>query len=253
MRATPRADRDGRSPYEIITGLKPQGPLARIFERCRGVELTVNEYVKDLVEGIKKVVNGVGTYMSADLANRKLKNEKEDVSSWKPGVGDAVLLRRPPYAAMAMRKAYADGGGISARLLPLTDVRVFHIKKEVGPKTYVLMDPDTGSSDLGFSQPVALARLVPYDACQLEVPINDTEKLWIDIKSNHLGKQDRWFQREIIGQLASGAVRVRSVHGDFEEVIELADYEWRWRIVPKTAAPATTHTPTGATTLSKAE
>ena len=35
MRATPRADRDGKSPYELITGLRPQGPLNQVFGRGR--------------------------------------------------------------------------------------------------------------------------------------------------------------------------------------------------------------------------
>ena len=37
------------------------------------------------------------------------------------------------------------------------------MKKLVGPATAVLENPDTGNTDLGFAQPVAVERLVPFD------------------------------------------------------------------------------------------
>ena len=72
MRATPRADRDGRSPFEIITGLKPQGPLNRVFDRVRDVTLAANDYVKDLTKHLERVQQGVEAYLSADYEKKEL-------------------------------------------------------------------------------------------------------------------------------------------------------------------------------------
>ena len=33
MRATPRADRNGNSAFEMVTGMRPQGPLSRVFDK----------------------------------------------------------------------------------------------------------------------------------------------------------------------------------------------------------------------------
>ena len=61
----------------------------------------------------------------------------------------------------------------------------------VGSKSYILADLDTGSTELSFSQPVSLDRLVPFDPGQIEEPLNASEELWIDIKSNTIGRQDK--------------------------------------------------------------
>ena len=236
MRATPRADRDNKSPFEIITGLKPQGPLNRVFEKVSPTTLSPAAYVRDLCEALEKTQNDVSLQLSADYAKKRSKGERELTSEWLPGVGDTVLLRKPP--AEAVRAAQDTGGGIadrvrvSSRLQPLTDQRPFVVKKIVGSKSYILADADSGSTELGFSQPVALSRLVPFDLCQLETPVNPDDELWIDIKSNLPGRADRWLCRRISGQQATGAVRLTSADGAHEEVVDLADYEWRWRALP---------------------
>ena len=40
MCSTPRKDRGNKSPYEIVTGLKPHGPLDAVFERFSPESLT---------------------------------------------------------------------------------------------------------------------------------------------------------------------------------------------------------------------
>ena len=68
---------------------------------------------------------------------------------------------------------------------------------------------------------------------QLETPVNHDEELWLDIKSNVAGRADLCHIRKIIGQQATGAVRLQSIDGNYEEVVHLADYEWRWRSIPR--------------------
>jgi len=165
MRATPRADRNGRSPFEIVTGLKPQGPLQRIFGRMSRETLAPSEYVRDLCEHLKGVHDGVRTYISADFDKKAQKEEGKHVSDWLPKVGDIVLLRRPPPAVQALQGHKI--GEVSSRLTPLADTRPMRIVKQVGPKAYVLGHPDTGNEELGFQQPVSLSRLIPFEMAQL--------------------------------------------------------------------------------------
>ena len=67
---------------------------------------------------------------------------------------------------------------------------------------------------------------------RLEAPVETEEELWIDIKSNKPQQGERWLVRQIIAQQATGAVRLRSADKATEDIIELADYEWRWRSMP---------------------
>ena len=80
----------------------------------------------------------------------------------------------------------------------------------MGTKTYVLETLDICDSEIGFPQPVALNRLVPFQLSQLEAPVNAEDELWIDIKSNVSGRTDRWLARRIVSQQASGNVRLES-------------------------------------------
>ena len=231
MRATPRGDRDGRSPFEIITGLKPQGPLQRIFQRMSRDTMAPSAYIRDLTAHLKSVHDSVRTYMSADFAQKKLKEEGKDTSNWLPQIGDIVLLKRPPPAVQAQQGHRV--GEVSARLTPLADVRPLRVLKQVGPKAYILCNPDTSATDLGFQQPVSLSRLIPFDMAALETPTNAGEELWIDIKSNKVGRANDWLVRQIIGQLATGNVRLQSQDGSQTEIVDLASFEWRWRTPPR--------------------
>ena len=83
-------------------------------------------------------------------------------------VGDRVLLRRPPSALLAELSAE----GVSHRLLPLLSAKVYEVFKVVGRSSYVIADPDSKSTELGFAQPVAQERLVAFDLADLDIPID---------------------------------------------------------------------------------
>ena len=52
LRCIPREDRMGRSPYEIVTGLKPQGISQHLFEKLGGRTETVSLYLKQVHDQI---------------------------------------------------------------------------------------------------------------------------------------------------------------------------------------------------------
>ena len=236
LRATPRTDRDGQSPYEIVTGLQPQGPLHGVFARTSTTTLSPHEYVRDLVTHLKTIQDGVSATIVAEFEKKTQKYKSDTHSSWLPQVGDIVFLRRPPQAVLKAQQSHlADEsrlGYVSARLLPLADPRPFRIKKVVGDKSFILADPDTGCAETSFSQPVALSRLIPFEEVQVEEPIKPNAELYIEIKSNKPEFSERWLTRKIVAQNSSGKVRLVSLSGDHEDVVDLTEYEWRWTSPP---------------------
>ena len=126
---------------------------------------TPTEYARDLNRHLKRIHEGVAGYLSADYERKRHLLDKATADTWTPQPGDVVLLRKPPAAAL---RSHGDPDGVasvakqkvSTRLQPLTAQTPFKVRKAIGDKSYILADPDTGSTDLGFSQPVALERLV---------------------------------------------------------------------------------------------
>ena len=48
LRCIPREDRMGRSPYEIVTGLRPQGISQHLFEKLKGKTINPNSYAESI-------------------------------------------------------------------------------------------------------------------------------------------------------------------------------------------------------------
>ena len=113
MRATPREDRNGKSPYELVTGMKPQGPLSRVFEKVSSKTLSPHEYVRDLCAHLESIQKGVALQLSAEYAKRKFKAEQSNTNSWIPGVGDIGLLQKPPPQVQQLRD---KAGGDTSRI-----------------------------------------------------------------------------------------------------------------------------------------
>ena len=93
----------------------------------------------------------------------------------------------------------------------------------MAPSTYYLADADTGNTDLGFPQPVALDRLVPFDLCELEVPTDEKEPLRVEVDREHGGGTYR-----IVSQSATGRVCLRDETSGEEHTADLAKLDWRW-------------------------
>ena len=103
-------------------------------------------------------------------------------------VGDHVLFRKPP-ALLRTEHGLDREDSVSAKLMPLTSPQVFEIYKITGASHVILCDPDTRSTELAFSQPVAIERLVKYDLCNLEVPIEVDSLVILELRT---GPNDEW-------------------------------------------------------------
>ena len=96
MRATPRADRDGKSPFEIITGLRPQGPLSDVFARLSPEKRTPNDYINELCAYTKKIHEQISTQLEAEFDRRQAENERGSRTNKIPEKRDLEFLRRIP-------------------------------------------------------------------------------------------------------------------------------------------------------------
>ena len=65
MRSTPRKDRGGKSPYEIVTGLWPQGPLQSLKERFNPEKRSPVEYVRELNKYLMQIRNEIADQLAA--------------------------------------------------------------------------------------------------------------------------------------------------------------------------------------------
>ena len=92
----------------------------------------------------------------------------------------------------------------------------------------VLKDEE-GRTDLGFAQPVHVSRLIKHDIQLLEAPI-DAGKLRLELRTGP--SADDWEEAEVVGQLATGACRVKLSNGR-EEVLDLGNEEYRWLQTPR--------------------
>ena len=95
LRCAPMACLGGRSPYEVVTGLKPRFPRS-ILGGVPGEERSVDSYVKDLMEHLKEVHSSVQRTALETI-------ERDEASmaghlSQELEVGDPVLVRREATA-----------------------------------------------------------------------------------------------------------------------------------------------------------
>ena len=174
MRSTPRADRCGKSPYEIVTGLIPQGPIDELFAKHANTRFVdPGSYVAALHENLEHIHTCVREQLEAELENKHAKAERDGVPQVPAKVGDMVFLRRPPPELQR--------GEVSKRFLPKANPQFYRVQKLVSAQAVILEDPDTHSTDLGFAQPIAISRLILFDMQDLEAPVSTQQDLSLEL------------------------------------------------------------------------
>ena len=216
MRSTPRADRCGKSPYEIVTGLIPQGPIDELFAKNTDTRFVdPSSYVAALHENLEHVHTLVREQLEAELEGKHAKAERDGVPETPVKVGDMVFLKRPPPELQR-------GEGVSRRLLPKASPQLYRVRKLVSAQAVILEHPDTQSTDLGFAQPVAISRLILFDMQDLETPVSAQQDLNLELWD---GKE--WRAGRVVQQNATGSVRIRWDNGE-ESLHRLETEEYRW-------------------------
>ena len=217
MRATPRADRADRSPFELVTGLRPQGPCDVLFRKLGEANIQgPGDYVRDLQAHLEGIHQLVGIQLAGEHESKLRRSEQQ--ANTPIQAGEFVFIKRPP----AQLQPDGATGSTSRRLLPRAGTRVFRVRRVVSPQNVILEDPDTEETDIGIAQPVHIERLVKYDLCALQQPLDSERPLRIEIR-----RDNEWYTATLIAQSATGAVTLRFSDGA-ETQVHLQSEEYRW-------------------------
>ncbi len=157
----------GRSPYEIVTGLRPQGPIARLLERQRGVKLTVAGYVGALHEALGSVNKQIQDGLTIEYDRKVREREKEGVRSLRIQVGDTFFLLR----GEGQRRKEEEN--TSFRLLPRGATTLYEVRRlkeltETGAVRTVSLCRHDDEAKVMTHPSIRVDRLIPYDIQALE-------------------------------------------------------------------------------------
>ena len=240
MRSTPRKDRNNKSPYEIVTGLKPQGPFDSVFEKFSPDKQTPSVYVNQLNKYLGKIRDHIALQLDAEYQKRQAKIAGGR-SLKMPQVGDLVFVRSTPDAVARQIDSKKKGEELmSQRLLPYADPKLYRVSKVTDFGHFILEDPATGRLTNNHKDAVPSDRLILYeDLPPQEQPLNPDDEIWIEIKSNEVGQSNMWLQRKIVAQCETGEVRVCDKNGNDSRIIELANYDYHFIKPPRSTEAAT--------------
>ena len=129
-------------------------------------------------------------------------------------VGDYCLVKRQPTP------------GVSVRFQLPTFDKCFQVVEvhgiDVEAKAYTLSDLEGNRDGLGFSQPVALERLIPIELLPLSRPAEDRP---VEILLNENG-QDR--RATVTNQCMDGKVYVTFEDDQSERCLDLSEHKYQW-------------------------
>ena len=229
MRSTPRKDRGNKSPYEIVTGLIPQGPLDAVFARFSPESLTPSTYVNKLNEYLGQIRDQIARALDAEYKKRSDKN-KGTRTNQVPQIGDLVFVRETPDAVQRIIDSKKKGEDTtSRRLLPYADPKLYRVSKVTDFGLYHLDDPATNRPAVSYRDAIPAERLIRYtELPPQERPLNADEEVWIEIKSNEVAKSDVWLPRKIEAQCDTGEVRICAADGSDSRVIDLTKFSYHF-------------------------
>ena len=160
LRIIPMKALGGRSPYEVVTGMRPKLPSSMLV-RHPVQDMTVDEYAESLVEYLRDMNLRLRAQMqdAADAAEQ----DAEGPLSRELHVGDLVLRRRNDKQ---IRQA---AGGAPARFTRSVDSDVYRVIRRAAGQglAYYLANHADPSAELPFSQPVGRKHLIKLDMPEL--------------------------------------------------------------------------------------
>ena len=130
LRSTPLNSLGGRSPYQVVTGLRPR--LPRLVSTTGAVlSIGASEYVDNLMKYLKTTYDSVKQTQVSTREKRDIKAQDEGTVGMELQVGDAVMLRLEPTTKREGSKRFQpkvrDGlWEVSAKVSPHTVKLVAH-------------------------------------------------------------------------------------------------------------------------------
>ena len=209
LRSAPMKCLGGRSPYEVVTGLKPRMPDA--LRRGLPVEAVgVDQYVKDLLNHLRDVYAGV---------ERQALEDAEEAAAEAAGrvnaeleLGDSVLVRREPTAARQGPTRFQE------RVYP----GIYEIMEKVSPSTFRVRDLADHRAVVGFDQPLHASRLIKLDLPEVELSPSQPRRLLMRTRVTQ-----PWNEYTIERFAADGRVRLRLKDGECGWY-DLSECEYTW-------------------------
>ena len=199
LRSLPRKSLGGRSPLEVVTGLRPQFPNSLSLGTLPAA-LTQDEYCKRLITSMLSVHAEIHKIQLSDLEAHEY-NAARGVGG-EFHVGDLCLVRRPKVVSSVENRqapvrqgaeALADAEPIvevegervhvSRRLLPRTYPRVYRIKAVISPSTYQLEDAVSPDAALPFAQTQNVTRLVRIEESWMHNPFSEGQCTNLEVLS----------------------------------------------------------------------
>ena len=209
LRSAPMACLGGRSPYEVVTGLKPRFPQSLRSGIPVALE-TVDKYVADLVEHLKEVHASVQR-----VALQSVEREEESLGgklSAELEVGDPVLLRRP-------KTVEREG---PTRFQERTYPGIYKVRQKVSPTTFYIEDIVDRDAVVPSHQPIHAERLIKLDMPELELSADQPRRLEM---RKSLQSPRNEYRIDRFG--ADGRVRLTYEAGN-PEWVDLTQVEYRW-------------------------
>ena len=217
VRSTPCKELNGRTPFEVVTGLKPQGPLHELFHRVESTHLmTINSYVRSLQEELRKIHGEVERYLEENYDEQGRRDRARNGHPGAVQTGDFVFLKKAP-------KLFREETEASDRLNPKCYTKIWQVADRAGHQSVVLMDPDTGSRQTPFSNPVHISSLVRFDLPAMEAALAPGP-VPLEIRDG----ANSFSRYHIVAQNSTGSVRVKRDSDGHERIVDLAMEEYRW-------------------------
>ena len=228
VRSTPRADKGGFSPYELVTGLKPHGPLHQVFERFNDIHQIPGTYMRDLQLNLKDMHEVVYTAMREQVEERNRQHRADGPSLAREiRVGDSVFVKLDPLMHRKVMEAESKGGNrlrVSMRLGMTAHPTLYTVTARQG--NYVYLKTKAGGHPPPFALPVSVSNLIPFDNLSIEEPYPDQLRPRLALRRNRdAGSYETY---EVIAQSATGEVRLQRLTDLAEYVTDLAHEEYHW-------------------------
>jgi hypothetical protein len=213
LRTTPMQVLGGRSPYEVVTGLRPTFP-SMLNARQNVRELTVDEYSKEILEYFR------ATYREVERVQESLQEKREltvkGQLSAELKVGDVVLVRKG-----ADEKAAGP-----ARFQAKTFPELCRVKRKINVHTFVVEDLADPEAALPFSGMQNADRLI-----KVELPVLDVDGAQPRTLETLEDDGETWKRWRVESFAVDGRVKLVSipeVSGGYSRWVDLSSVRYRW-------------------------
>ncbi len=218
LRILPLKSLGNRSPYEVVTGLRPKLP-STLLARFPVQEVDVDTYAAQLIDYLKVTYHRIKALMqdAADMAEQNapgsMMRELE--------VGDLVLRRLNPKQIQKL------AGTGPYRFTRTVDPRIYRVAKKIADQgfAYRLCDHHNPSMAVDFKQPVSRRMLIKLDMPDMELEaVQERRRLEI-----YIDDENCWYRATLEAIALDGRARIRwdDSPGKLEDV-DITEHRYRW-------------------------